>query len=360
MKKRVRIIDIAERAGVSPGTVDRVIHGRGNVSKKVEERIRRVMRELDYQPNRIASTLALNRTYRIATLLPDFRVDPYWDQPRKGVESAFRQVRHYNFVWEAHYFELHQPDDFRLKADAILRDAPDALLVAPVFLRAGIQLLEQCRQRQIPVVKINTDIEEDYSLCYVGQNSYQSGVLAGKLLHFFVQPGDTVMVLNLDQESHSAQHLMDKEQGIRDYFKRLPAFDITVVQEEFIQYDQPKLLREFLFHQLTAHSRLAGIFVTNSRAYRLLDCLKEELPVHLRIVGFDLLEENLRYLRQNRIAFLINQNPLQQGYRGIINLFNHLVLKEKVERRQYLPLDIVVTENVEYYLQPERELQLVV
>ncbi|MBK8562117.1 MAG: hypothetical protein IPN76_01915 [Saprospiraceae bacterium] len=56
------------------------------------------------------------------------------------------------------------------------------------------------------------------------------------------------------------------------------------------------------------------------------------------------------------IDFLINQNPVEQGYLGITCLFNHLLLKTTVEKVQYLPLDIVVTENVDYYLRRQKEL----
>ncbi len=68
------------------------------------------------------------------------------------------------------------------------------------------------------------------------------------------------------------------------------------------------------------------------------------------MVGFDLIEPNVEYLHRNIIDFLINQNPMRQGYLSIVNLFNHLVLKKEVEQLQYLPLDIVVSENVDYYV----------
>jgi LacI family transcriptional regulator len=80
----------------------------------------------------------------------------------------------------------------------------------------------------------------------------------------------------------------------------------------------------------------------------------------INIVGFDLVEPNLYHLRNNDIDFLINQNPVQQGFLGMMNLFNHLVKKQAVEKIQYLPLDIVVTENVDYYLRRQDELQLVI
>ena len=104
---------------------------------------------------------------------------------------------------------------------------------------------------------------------------------------------------------------------------------------------------------------LKGIFVTNSRAYKVVDSLEDELVRKLKIVGFDLVKPNLKYLNEDKISFLINQNPVQQGYRGIISIVNHLVFKKVVERNQYLPLDIVVKENAPYYLKKEMEFQMV-
>jgi len=360
MKRRIRIKDIAEKAGVSTGTVDRVIHRRGNVSKKVEERVRRVMEELDYKPNLIASTLAYNRTYRIATLLPDYRSDPYWEQPRMGVEWAFESVQHYNMQWEPHYFHLNETSDFVQKAQAILREPPDGLLFAPVFLQEALWLVGQCREAGITTVKINTDIEEDHSICYVGQDSYQSGVLAGKLLNFFLREPELVMVLNLDKETTVAQHLIDKERGLRDYFAGISGDRSRIIKCEVPEFDQPERLRQFMLEAFQLHPLVKGIFVTNSRAYKMLDCMGADWPVDVRVVGFDLLPQNLHYLEENRIAFLINQNPVHQGYHGIINLYTHLLRHGGVDPVQYLPLDIVVTENVQYYLKRQQELKIVV
>ena len=53
---RATIKMIAERAGVSIGTVDRVLHDRPYVKEEVRRRVLEVMEELDYQPNRVAET----------------------------------------------------------------------------------------------------------------------------------------------------------------------------------------------------------------------------------------------------------------------------------------------------------------
>ncbi len=47
----VTLRKIAEIAGVSRGTVDRVINNRGHVNETVEARIRQIAEELGYEPN---------------------------------------------------------------------------------------------------------------------------------------------------------------------------------------------------------------------------------------------------------------------------------------------------------------------
>ena len=72
---RTTIKMIAERAGVSIGTVDRVLHDRPYVKAEVRERVLRVMEELDYHPNRMASALATSGTPRKLAL-----VQPDWEE----------------------------------------------------------------------------------------------------------------------------------------------------------------------------------------------------------------------------------------------------------------------------------------
>ena len=61
---RATIKMIAEKAGVSIGTVDRVLHDRPYVKAEVRERVLQVMEELDYHPNHMASALATSGTPR--------------------------------------------------------------------------------------------------------------------------------------------------------------------------------------------------------------------------------------------------------------------------------------------------------
>lgn len=362
MKDRIRIKDIAIKAGVSTGTVDRVIHDRGNVSPETRKKVQLVMEELGYEPNLMASTLAYNRQFRIAVLLPDYRRDPYWDQPRIGIKKAQKATRHYGLVVDRYYFDPMKVEAFTEAAASIWEgnQPPNAVLFAPLFLKEAQSLLEECRTRGVPNVMINTNVENSDSLCYIGQDSYQSGVLAARLLNFGLNQGDTILMLNLDKSTTNAKHLIDKEKGFRQYWEGIQDRHIQIVKRDFEAFNEAGKLDAFLTELLKEYPRLSGIFVSNSRAYKVVESLPESTLGQIKIVGYDLIEANVKYLRENKIDFIINQNPIKQGYLGVMNIANHLILKKEVAPLQYLPLDIVVQENLDYYLDKELIFEIVI
>lgn len=356
MQFRVTIKDIAALAGVSPGTVDRVLHNRGNVSAKAKEQIERAMQELEYEPNYFASALAHNRTLQIKVLLPDYHQDLYWEQPYLGIEKAAHAARHYGFQVDWFFFNLDDPEDFCMKSKEVLQQTPDVLLLAPIFQEESERILYACAEKGIQTVLINTNLEEQPALCYVGQDSFQSGVLAGKLLSLHLLPGDELLVLHLDKEIAHAKHLLEKEKGVRTFF--LEKKGIGIHRMEVEHFEDTGYLRQQLLDFFSENQNVKAVFITNSRAYRLLDALGSEVPPGIRVVGFDLIPPNLKYLESDQIAFLINQNPSQQGYQAIMNVVNHFIFKRPVNRVQYLPLDIMVAENAGYYATRLEEAEL--
>ena len=353
MSKRVTIKDIAEQAGVSVGTVDRVIHNRGRVSQDVKEKILQVMQELDFEPNLIASTLAFNRSINIGVLMPTLHSDPYWDQPLLGMRRAQRAVKHYGVILCEQTFDLFSPQDFQNKATQIIAQKPDALVFPPIFLKESLTVLDLCAQAQIPTILINTDVEHPHVLSYIGQDSYQSGVLAGKLLHYAIDGDGAVLLLNLDKETTNAKHLLDKESGLRHYFDQNQARALPIVRRDVEEFDNPEFLKKLMQGLIQQYPNIKAVFVSNSRAYKLVEAIKEEAFADLCMLGFDLLASNLHFLHEGKIDFLINQNAGYQGYSAIKNLTDYFIFKKQLPRVQHLPLDIVVAENAAYYLKRE-------
>lgn len=362
MKNRIRIKDIAQKAGVSKGTVDRVIHKRGNVSPDAKKKVLAAMKELDYQPNIIASALAYNRTWKIAALLPEHENDPFWWQPKIGIERAIKSLRDYGVSLEWFDFQDADEEHFQEQGRKILARNFDAVLIAPIFSTEGHEFLNQCQAQNIPYLQINTYLEraDNNFLCYIGQDSYQSGVLAAKLLNFGTASGGEVMILHLEAEVYNSMHLVEKQRGFENFFKDHTEKNIHVVKATFEDVFDKKGLKSHLKKQFKQHPNIKGIFVTTSKIFHIVDLLDDLGHGDVKLVGFDLISENLTFLKQDKINFLINQNPLKQGFLGVMNIFNHLILKKEPTKIQYLPLDVIMLENMQYYLEPEEDLHLVI
>lgn len=359
MKKRITIKDIAERAQVSRGTVDRVIHNRGNVAADIQEKVLAVMEELNYERNIIASTLAYNRIFKIAVLLPNYEDDPYWDQPRRGIEKAVKSVEHYGIQVSFYSFDQYDTDSFLASGHKILEDSVDAILLAPVFFNEAVSFLVECEASEIPYIQINTYLprESRYNLGYIGQDSYQTGQLAAKLLSLQASPDASMVILHVEEGVGNAQHLVQKEQGFRDFFEQDPNLNANVIQLAFPPLTDSETVKAYLDANLSSIANLTGMFVTTSRVYLVADYLANSNLPSIKLVGVDLVDKNIQLMLDDRIDFLINQNPLRQGYYGILSLAEYLVKQSKLEKIYNLPLDIVVKENYQYYLKATQVLR---
>ncbi len=347
--RNVTIKDIAKLAKVSRGTVDRVINNRGNVSKRVEERVMRIAKELGYQKNIIASRLASTKVYKLYVVLPNPESDFFWNIPKEGIMSAINMVKYYRIEVEFLEYNIFSLGEFISQVTKAIECNPDAILMAPLFLKESEELIDLGEKSGIPFITINTELEHKNILSYTGQSSYHSGYLAGKLFDINLNHEDEIIVLNLAHEISNAAHYKAKAKGLTDYFKKHKTKHINVSWYEYDDFLDIEILLGRFRKTQKEHPNMKGIFFTNSRAYHLLDLLDEEEAKEYKIIGFDMIEPNVKYLKQGEIDFIINQNPFNQGYNGLMNFINSFILKERIKEKEYLPLDIVVKENVDFY-----------
>jgi len=160
----------------------------------------------------------------------------------------------------------------------------------------------------------------------------------------------TYLLLHLEkaEATANATHIYQKEAGFYTYFKNLTVSP-KIIRRAFSEQDSSSSLKQFLQTILLEFPNPTGIFVSTSKTYLLIEKVGNLLE-NTTIIGFDLLPQNVKYLKEGKIDYLINQNPEKQGFLAITNLIDVLLLKKSVEATQYLPLDVVVKENVDYYL----------
>ncbi|WP_432714666.1 LacI family DNA-binding transcriptional regulator [Pedobacter sp.] len=356
--KNIRIIDIAIKAKVSAGTVDRVLHNRGKVSAKVQEKVLTIIKEMGYEPNMMARALGSKKTYRIAALIPDEVYDPYWYGPTAGVLEAEKSLNQYGLAVQTYLFNPDKVSSFVEKAAAATASSPDGILLSPIFYREALPFFEQWKEQAIPFVLINTQISEVDPLSYIGQDSYKSGCLAAKLIQYGQPDPCAILIAHFNEELSNSAHLEKKEQGFRDYFTENNfQQSYQLVKAEFIRSDAAAFTIQ-MDQIIAQHPNLKGIFVSTSKTYKIAAYFEQRNIHHIKLVGYDLIPKNLHFLANNFISFLINQNPKGQGYWGLHTLADHLIFKKEVNKVKYLPLDVVTKENVIYFTEEQPDVNI--
>lgn len=351
--KNVRIKDIAQKAKVSTGTVDRVLHNRGRVSEDVKDRVLKAINNMNYEPNLMARALVSTKIYSIAVLIADSEVDSYWEGPKKGIEQAQKELKKYRVTVRLYVFNPYQVSSFIEKAAELTLSNPDGIFLSPIFYREVLPFFNQWKENSIPFVLFNTAIEQQDSLSYIGQDSYQSGILAGRLVEYGQPEPCTILIAHIDEDISNSAHLMQKEQGFRDFFTQNLLNDkFNILRTELNRNDFASFTNQ-LDDLIQNTPELKSIYVTTSKAYEVAAYLEQRRIRNIKIIGYDLLPKNITLLNKGYVSFLINQNPKGQGYWGIQYLAKHLVFKKEVPKLKYLPLDVITKENLNYYIGDE-------
>ncbi len=343
-KKKYTIKDIAKLAGVSKGTVDRVLHNRGKVSQKAYEKVNEVLKKIDYHPNPIARNLKNNKVYGICVILPDPEIDPYWMPAQEGIIQASEEFIPFGVMIEPYFYHPNEVNSFVEKSSEALETNPDALLMAPLFHNESLRVLQKCQDEGKVLASFNNVIDRLHNENFIGQDLFQSGRVAASLIDKMLPAGKTVGIVHINLEPHMQQ----KEKGFKSYFTNHQEKQIKILTQELSTEESPGFETQTV-EFLNAHPEISALFVTNSKAHMLVEVL-QEIGSDIIVVGYDLLEENIRQIKKGGIDFLIHQKPKSQAYLGIGQLAEHFLFGKPIPSQKLLPIDVVTSENLKYYL----------
>jgi LacI family transcriptional regulator len=352
---RVKISDIAAQAGVSAGTVDRVIHNRGEVAPKTREKILKIVREMNYEPDILASTLASKKNFRFAVLIPEADAsNPFWQTPAEGLHDAWDEIRHFGITLEKHFFTYHDRNAYSKKLENIINSHPSGVILAPIFTEQTISYIPKLKKLGIPVVFLNTRIDNQDNTAFVGQDPIQSGKVAARLMDYGLDVDAEIFIVNIISEIGGNSHILNREKGFRQFFQNINnGYKKRILHTININSQAPDELDLILQQKIgTRNPGLCkkGIFVTNSKVFQVASWLEKNELTNYTLIGYDLLEQTQQFLKKGVIDFLISQKPREQGYTSVMALFNHLVMKKQVIKDQFLPIDIITKENIDFYI----------
>jgi LacI family transcriptional regulator len=338
--KNYTIKEIARMAGVSAGTVDRVLHNRGSVSADKEAKVKRILEKIDFTPNPIAQSLKMNQRHNLVVLMPDDQLDEYWKPCFVGIDDLKVDLARKGITLEVLKYSPIEPGHFEEMCKIASSMNPDGVMIGTLFLNETKKFLLDLEAKGIPYSLINNDIDNMHYTTFVGQNLIQSGRTAAHLFDMITPNLKRLIVMHLEEEYENAHHMQQKEFGFRQYFEGRSE-DISIKTFN-VKTDTYKSIRPSFFRNID--TEIDGIFVTTSKAYLLVE---SGLPYP--IIGYDLLSKNVQFLKEQKINFLIYQNPKLQAFQGLLLLADHILKIRSIPRIKLLPIEIVSSENIHSY-----------
>jgi len=347
---KIRIKDIAELAGVSEGTVDRVIHKRGDVSAKSMEAVKKVLEEINYTPNLIARSLASKKQFHFICLFPEHKSGDYWQSVSNGFDLAAEEFVHYNVRVEKRYFNQFDIQSFISVYGEVLEIKPDAVFLPPIFRDETLKFTSELTQLQIPFSFIDSLIEETNFVTYYGQHSFQSGYIAAKLLLNSISENEKVLIIRTKRNGAVSNQTIYRHNGFMQYVKDEKLINkLELINIEFNDDNENSNL-DVLRNVFTNHTNIKAAITFNSKVYRLAKYIEVLKCKDVRIIGYDLLDQNVSYLKQGVISYLIAQRPDKQAYYTVRDMCKELIFKQEVSKINYVPIDILMKENIDYFL----------
>ncbi len=350
MDQKPRIKDIAKMAGVSEGTVDRVLHNRGEVSAKSKEAVMKVLEEINYSPNLLARSLASKKHFNFICMIPEYQQGDYWEQVEKAFHKAGRDFLQYNIHLDIQYFDQFDIQSFQDLSQEMTSLSPSAVILAPIFHDESLALCRSLTAKDIPFSFIDSVIDEADFTTYYGQNSAQSGYVAAKLLLNGLAADSKILVLRTQRKGSISNQTNFRFEGFMNYYNRHALSSMELIHLEITDEDDKRNLASIreLFEK---NSGIRAAIIFNSKAYRLAKYLKRLNKTSVRMIGYDLLQKNVEFLKSDVISYLIAQSPGKQAYFTVRDLCTKIILKQKIKKINYVPIDIVIKENIDDYLE---------
>lgn len=300
MTRKITAQDVASEAGVSASTVDRVLNGRGGVSKAKEQRVyaaaRRLKLDRSLNPREA-------RTLRVAAFIQP-PSNPFHAALKHAIERENRGPNPFNIQIRVFHVDPGRPSETaRMVQQA--GTAHDALMVCVAHGDRLARALGGFIATGKPVVALATDIRCPGAI-YVGPDNYRSGRLAGELMGRLLGRGGGDVIVIAGQLAMIGQQ--ERHAGFRDVLHERHAHcAVTTLHESG---ERGHVAGDLVQRALRLNPRIGGIYNSSAGAGPVVDALRRAGRLDdVVFITHELTEATKSLLESGAVDVLIDQNP---------------------------------------------------
>ncbi|MCI6005674.1 MAG: LacI family DNA-binding transcriptional regulator [Blautia sp.] len=317
----VTIQQIAEKANVSRGTVDRALNNRGRIDPEVAKRIRQIADEMGYVHKERKKNAANKKIIKIGVVTQLAKAS-FMLEINRGIRQAGEELKDWGVeILLKEGFSVDEEEQVRA-IEELAEEGIQGLAVMPVEcerVREKINWLTE--EKKIPVVTFNSDIVGTRRSCFVGMDNRKSGQTAAGLMGMMT--GGIGKVLIITGYFSNVVNNARVDGFVEEIKKSYPDLEIAGVQGSF---DEAGEVERIILNAMRDIPGISGIFVVSGGQAGVKTAF-DSLGLKKRpyVVVYDQTPRNEKAIKDGVVDFLIDQNGFYQGYRPLYILTNMLL-----------------------------------
>jgi LacI family transcriptional regulator, galactose operon repressor len=302
--KRMTVHDVAEQAGVSLATVDRVLNGRPGVSSAMSERVRATIQKLGFQRDHYAASLATSRRHRFVFVLPKLDRNSFVCTLRQEIATRIEALAPHRMELSLLDYTAFDPHALAVTLEQAARQGCDGVALMAVDAPAVRAAIEALHEAGIAVITLVSDVTPSRRLHCVGIDNVAAGRVAASLVGRF----------NARRRGHVA--MIAGSLALRDHSERILGFT-QVMQQEYPDLvllpaaegmDDGHVTAELARALLARHDDLVGIYSIGAGNRGIIEALEQSGRQHdVVLVGHELTVHSRRALLSGTFDAVLHQ-----------------------------------------------------
>jgi len=310
-KKKTTIKDIASVLKISPAAVSKALHDDSRISAKTKAAVKKVAKELNYQPNHLASALRKGKSNLVGVIVPRTNSN-FFSSVIQNIEEVLNKEGYNIIITQSN-------ESFKKECsniDTLLYTQVDGIIASMANETVSLDHYEKIKSKGIPLIMFDRG-ENDLNVDYIGINDYDSSHM---IVDHLVQQGSK-RIAHIGGHRHT-RIFNNRIRGYIDALKKhhLPLDEELLIESSLTIEDG----RQKMTQLLALKNRPDAVYVAGDYAalgaLQVLNEQKINIPEELALVGFG--DEPFTAMVTPTITS-INQHSAEIGKQAAYTFLNH-------------------------------------
>jgi LacI family transcriptional regulator len=338
---RATIEDVARKASVSVATVDRVLNGRAAVRPQTVERVEKAIRQLNYQPDRLAARLARAREYRFCFILPE-GTNAFMAALADAVKCEAQRMALEKVAIDLRHTDVFAAETLARTLDEIGAGYDGVAVVALDHPRVR-ESINALTDRGISVVTLVSDVPNSRRHHYVGIDNASAGRTAATLMGRYLsgRKGKVGLIAgSLSLRDHVERQFGFEQVMLHEY----SGLTLLPVREG---RDDWKLVQQAAAQLLAENADLIGLYNVGAGARGIVAALEDSgRQSKVVFITHELTEDTRHALISGSIDIIINQDAGHEVRSAIRVLMSKADKAPIVDEMERIRIDIYLRDNI--------------